>query len=258
SEPMNIDVFVSLKVNSPIPYVQTKAEAAWTGPVHDTGTSSTLGHEVGTSSSAPGGVSLVDEFYESQTIDSTTTHHIYVLNWDLTNDCQIDYVVMCRNFIDHIPPPDYWVSIRNQTDSDFLNRLNANTTQNACMVSELRIRYEHEITIRDKFKTKFVKSAETIHQKNVEIVSLKTMLDRAEGKATEVIRIRCQIFELETTAAAWAKELADLGSKNAKLSGQVFGVESLRDELKDQVLKLENDRRDLRGEIKDESRMRDE
>ncbi|GJX00192.1 hypothetical protein Tco_0184105 [Tanacetum coccineum] len=218
------------RVNSLIPYVQT--EAAWTGPVHDTRTSSTPGHEAGTSSSAPGGVSSVDEFYESQTIDSTTTHHIYVLNWDLTNDCQIDYVVMCRNFIDHILPPDYWVFIRNQTDSDFLNRLNANTTQNACMVSELRLRYEHEITIREKFETKFVKSVETIHQKNAEI--------------------------LETTAAAWAKELADLGAKNAKLSCQVFGMESLRDELKDQVLKLENNHRDLRGEIKGESKMRDE
>ncbi|GKE53351.1 hypothetical protein Tco_1488507 [Tanacetum coccineum] len=84
------------------------------------------------------------------------------------------------------------------------------------------------------------------------------MLDRAEGEATEVIRICCQNFELETTTAAWAKELADLGARNAKLSGQVFGVESLRDELKDQVLKLENDRRDLRSEIKGESKIRDE
>ncbi|GJV46456.1 hypothetical protein Tco_1430992, partial [Tanacetum coccineum] len=105
----------------------------------------------------------------------------------------------------------------------------------ACMMSELRLRCDYEITVREMFEKKFMKSSETIQQKDAEIVSLKARLQRAEGEATEVIRIRGQVSKLDTTVAVWVKELADLGYKNVVLLGQ-----------------------DLHGEIGDEARMREE
>ncbi|GJT11071.1 hypothetical protein Tco_0858113 [Tanacetum coccineum] len=89
-----------------------KADASFT-LAHKAGTSSAPSHEVGTSSSASGGDSLVDEFYESQTINSSTAKDMYIPNWDITNDYQV----------------------------------NVNTAQHACMVSELHLWYNHEIEI---------------------------------------------------------------------------------------------------------------
>ncbi|GKB66378.1 hypothetical protein Tco_0927790, partial [Tanacetum coccineum] len=77
----------------------TKAEATAAGPVHETGASSGAGHEAGTSFFAPGEASSVDDFYESQTIDYTTAHDIYVLNWDVTNDARMDDPVMYEHEI---------------------------------------------------------------------------------------------------------------------------------------------------------------
>ncbi|GJZ83361.1 hypothetical protein Tco_0648534 [Tanacetum coccineum] len=69
---------VSPKVTSPIPYVQTEAEAVVAGFVNEIGTSSIPENEAGASSSSLGDGSPIDDFYESQTIDSATAHDIYI------------------------------------------------------------------------------------------------------------------------------------------------------------------------------------
>ncbi|GKA30741.1 hypothetical protein Tco_0717046 [Tanacetum coccineum] len=68
----------------------------------------TQGHfsnETGVFSSTLDDGSLVDDFLESQTIDSAIAQDIYVPHWDVTNDAHIDDPVMCKNLIDHVPPP---------------------------------------------------------------------------------------------------------------------------------------------------------
>ncbi|GKB83052.1 hypothetical protein Tco_0949947 [Tanacetum coccineum] len=194
---------VSPKITSPIPYVQTKAEAAATSLVNEIGPSSIPGNETGASSSALDDGSLVDDFYESQTIDSAIAHDIYVLNWDVTNNAHMDDPVMCKNFIDHVPPPGYWAYLCNRTDAEFLDRLNS--AQHVCMMSELRLR-------------------------DAEIATLRSKLEKAKG------------------------EVADL----VVLCKRVSGLEYVRDWLKDQVLKLEIEREDLRDEIKGEAKMGEE
>ncbi|GJW64132.1 gypsy type transposase [Tanacetum coccineum] len=78
--------------------------------------------------------------------------------------------------------------------------------------------YEHEIMIRERFEKKFVKSVETIQKRDVKVMSLKSRLEKAEGQATEVIRLRGRVYELEA-AIARANELADIGDKNAEFFG---------------------------------------
>nr|GFA25935.1 hypothetical protein [Tanacetum cinerariifolium] len=83
-------------------------------PVNETGGSFVLGNEtegsfvlrneIRTSSFPLAHVSLVDDFYDSQTINSATAHEIYVPNWDVTNDAWMDDPVMCRNLVDDVPP----------------------------------------------------------------------------------------------------------------------------------------------------------
>ncbi|GKC07828.1 hypothetical protein Tco_0999438, partial [Tanacetum coccineum] len=99
-------------------------------PGNRAGTSSLPGTGAGTSSSAPDDGSLIDDFFE--------------------------------NLIDHMPPPGFWASLLNRHNANFLNLLNVHSAQHACMVSELRLRYENEILTREKFEQKFVRGCEIV------------------------------------------------------------------------------------------------
>nr|GEZ92562.1 hypothetical protein [Tanacetum cinerariifolium] len=46
--------------------------------------------------------SLIDKFYESQTIDSATTQNIYIPKWHATNDVLLDNADFCRQLLDHL------------------------------------------------------------------------------------------------------------------------------------------------------------
>nr|GEU56726.1 putative transposase (putative), gypsy type [Tanacetum cinerariifolium] len=143
-------------------------------------------------------------------------------------------------------------------DVDFLDLLNVNSAQHVCMMSESRLQYEHEITIRERFEKKFVKSYETVQQRDAKIATLRSKLEKAEGKATDVIMLCRRVSELETAAAAKAEELAVLSVQDIELLGKVSGLKSVSDELKCQVSKLEADCKGLCGEIAGEAKMRAE
>nr|GEY79703.1 hypothetical protein [Tanacetum cinerariifolium] len=57
---------------------------------------------------------------------------------DVTNDSRMDDPIMCRNLVDHVPPLEYWSSLCNLYDAEFLNRLNLNSALHVCVVSELQ------------------------------------------------------------------------------------------------------------------------
>nr|GEV82021.1 transposase (putative), gypsy type [Tanacetum cinerariifolium] len=136
-------------------------------------------------------------------------------------------------------------------DVDFLDRLNVYSTQHVYMMSESCLQYEHEITIRERFEKKFVKSYETVQQKDAKIATLRSKLEKAEGEATDVIMLCRRVSELETATAAKAEELAVLSVQDIELLGKVSGLKSVSDELKCQVSKLEADYEGLRSEIAD-------
>ncbi|GKA26802.1 hypothetical protein Tco_0712911 [Tanacetum coccineum] len=126
---------------------------------------------------------------------------------------------MCRNFIDHVPLTGYWASLRNQIDAKFLDQLNVNSAQHSCMVSELRLRYEHEISVKEIFEKKFVKSAKTIQQRDAKIVGLKSRLEKAEVEAVEAGVLHRRVSELKATATTRQKSFRGLGVQNVELMG---------------------------------------
>nr|GEY00840.1 hypothetical protein [Tanacetum cinerariifolium] len=91
-------------------------------PVIEVRGSSVPENETGTSSTAPSRGSPIDDFYDSQTIDSATTQNIYVPNWDVTNIARMDDPIMCRNLVDRVPPPGYRDFLCNLNDAEFLDR----------------------------------------------------------------------------------------------------------------------------------------
>ncbi|GKA72068.1 hypothetical protein Tco_0778284, partial [Tanacetum coccineum] len=148
-------------------------------------------------------------------------------------------------------------SLRNQSDAEFLDRLNVNSAQHVCMIFELRLRYEHEITIREKLDKTFVESSGIIQQRNVEIADLRSRSKRAEGEAAEVGMLRKRVSELEATAAAKANEVAGLSVQNSELLVQVSGLESIRDSLMEKVIQLESKCVNLRGQVEGEAKLRE-
>nr|GEV02992.1 hypothetical protein [Tanacetum cinerariifolium] len=129
--------------------------------------------------------STADDFYESQTIDSATALNVCVPNWNITNNARIDNPVTSRNLLDHVTPPGYWAAIRNQHDAEFLDSFNINSAQHVCMVSELCLRYEHEIMTKEKYEMKFTDSAAMVQQRNAEKANLRARLEKSEAKAAK-------------------------------------------------------------------------
>ncbi|GJT70469.1 hypothetical protein Tco_1029755 [Tanacetum coccineum] len=200
SEPLDTNLNTCSKVSSPKPHVCFPSRE-WAE------TSSLLGNKTGASSSVPNDESPLDDFFKSQTIYSALAQDIYVSHWDVTNDARFDDPVMCKNLADHVPPPGYWASLRNRHDTDFLDLLNVNSAQHVYIVSELRLRYEHEILTREKFEQKFVRSSKVIQHRDVELVSLKANVEKDESKATVLIELQKRVSELETAAAAKSEEI---------------------------------------------------
>nr|GEX77799.1 hypothetical protein [Tanacetum cinerariifolium] len=152
----------------------------------------------------------------------------------------------------------HWASLRNLSDADFLDRVNLNSAQHVCMVSKLRLRYEHEITIREKFEKKFTDSSKVIQQRDAKIVELRSKLEKAEGAAANVVKLHRQVSQLEATIIAKVEELAGLSVKNAKLSRQVSGLESVRDGLKGKVVELVSEYERLRDQVEGEAKLKEQ
>ncbi|GJZ35732.1 hypothetical protein Tco_0581549, partial [Tanacetum coccineum] len=220
--PVTLD---SAGVNAPV--------AASTGGDHRSYGS---GPEAGVLSATLSQDSFADDFYESQTIDSAAAQNVYVPNWNVINNDRLASPVTCRNLLDHVTPPTYWAALRNQHDATFLDVVNVNSAQHLYMVSELRLRYEHEIMIRENFEKKFTDSVAVIQQRNAEIVVLNTRLEKSEAEAAEVIELRKRVSDLEATVAVKVGELANLRTENVGLVEKVSALESERDGLKNQVV----------------------
>ncbi|GKA82795.1 hypothetical protein Tco_0789543 [Tanacetum coccineum] len=167
--------------------------------------------ETGFSSATPSQNYPVNDFYESQTIDSLTAQDIYVPNWSVTNDAQID----------------------NPSDVGFLDSFNINSAQHACMVSELRLRYAHEIMSRER-------------------------LEKAEKEVAEINELYGRVSELEAGVAAKFEEVTGLNKQNVELLGKVSVLESAREELNSHVTKLGADCKGMRGEVASEAKIREE
>ncbi|GKE67140.1 hypothetical protein Tco_1521301, partial [Tanacetum coccineum] len=174
--------------------------------------------ESGTLSATPNHSSN-DDFYDSQSVDSTTAGDVYVPRWS--------------------------------SNAGFLNSFNINSAQHTSMVSELRLRFEHEIMSREKFEKKFSESAAIVQQRDTEIADLKAKLGKAESEA---VTLRQHVTELETAAAA----VVALNERNVELSWKVSALESVRGELDGKISDLTANCNSLQGKVAGEMKMREE
>ncbi|GKD51749.1 hypothetical protein Tco_1280725, partial [Tanacetum coccineum] len=192
SRSTNADIPASPQVVPPVTLDSAGVNALVAASMGGDHRSSGSSPEAGVLSATPSQDSSADDFYESQTIDSAAAQNVY-------------------------------------HDATFLDAVNVNSTQHVCMVFELRLRYEHEIMIRENFEKKFTDSAVVIHQRNVEIVDLNTRLEKSKAEAAEVIELHKRVSNLEATVSVKVGELANLRTENVALVEKVYALESERD-----------------------------
>ncbi|GJU35522.1 RNA-directed DNA polymerase, eukaryota, partial [Tanacetum coccineum] len=180
AEPLSTGPSSSLKfVSNPLTH-QTKVVVVTSSSVHEAGTSSaapdstSLVHEAGTSSAVLNNTSLANDFYESQTIASAEAKDVHVPKWNITNNFKLDDTWLFCNFVDHMPPPGYWASLRNMPSPNFVDQYNINAALRSYMNFELRLRFEYEMEQRSKLEKKFLKQEEKVQRKDKEIADLKS------------------------------------------------------------------------------------
>ncbi|GJS28779.1 hypothetical protein Tco_0489399 [Tanacetum coccineum] len=140
-----------------------------------------------------------------------------------------------QNLLDHVTPPGYRAALRNQHDVAFLDAVNINSAQHVCMISELYLRYKHEIMSRENFKKKFTDSVAIDQQRDAKIADMKARLEKSKAEAAEVIEHRKRVSDLESRCQK-VGELANFHTENVGLVERVSALESERDSLKNQVV----------------------
>ncbi|GJZ43548.1 hypothetical protein Tco_0590803 [Tanacetum coccineum] len=146
-----------------------------------------------------------DDFFDSQTVETATADDIYVLRWGVTNGARIHNHAICRNLQDH----------------------------HTCMVTELRLQYEHKVMTREKFQKKFTDNCVVVQQCDANIAALKTRLEEAKREAVEVVALRSHVSELEARMAVKSEETRyQAGSDCERLRKEAVGEAKLREEFK--------------------------
>nr|GEV41152.1 hypothetical protein [Tanacetum cinerariifolium] len=144
-------------------------------------------------------------------MDSEALRQAYVPKWDVLNDSILD-------------DPNLFDESARQT----------------CLSAKVRMRLKHVLRGKKRLRGRCVMQEKLLKEKDVEIVDLKARLYLKEAKATEAIRLRGQIVDVEAAEAAQACELESLKEHNVALkSATASTFECEKDKLIDQVSTLE-------------------
>ncbi|GJX30760.1 hypothetical protein Tco_0240615 [Tanacetum coccineum] len=131
----------------------------------------------------------LDSFYASQSLDTKTMHHVYVLRWKVTNDSVLEDPYVCRDMMDRLAPPALFTQLRAMDYDQLYSEFNIRAARQVCLGAEVRMRAEHT-------------------------------LERKEAEAAEAISLCRQLSEVEAADAAKSTDLRDLKEKNFALEGE--------------------------------------
>ncbi|GJT78804.1 hypothetical protein Tco_1045529 [Tanacetum coccineum] len=194
-------------------------------------------------------MTLLRLLLEVQIVKTATADNIHVPEWDITNGAQVDNPALCRNLLDHVTPPSYWVALRNQSNACFLDAFNINSAQHTCMLSELCLRYEHKVVTKEKFQKKFTDNYVVVQQRDAEIAALRSRLEEVEREAAKFVALRSYVSELEVGMAVKFEEVNTLSKHNVELLSKASTFESEHGQLNRHIIKLWVDYERLRSEM---------
>ncbi|GJT32823.1 hypothetical protein Tco_0923242 [Tanacetum coccineum] len=106
----------------------------------------------------------------------------------VTNDCRLDTPDVCQDMVDHIVPPGYFSELGHLPNADFLSQYNINLARQVAMGSQLRLRFEQEVRLLKKARSKIARRDQRIQAKNLDTL-LEAEVDMkkaAKAKNTQV------------------------------------------------------------------------
>nr|GEU97959.1 hypothetical protein [Tanacetum cinerariifolium] len=124
---------------------------------------------------------------------------IYQPGWGVTNNCHLDTPAVCRNMVDHIVPPGYFLELRHLPNDEFLNQYNTTLAWQVAMGSQLREKHIKNLEVMLEAEADMKDIAE---DNNVELVkeleSLRVKLKAAfeEFKKYEDDRVSSRCVEI--------------------------------------------------------------
>nr|GEU35486.1 hypothetical protein [Tanacetum cinerariifolium] len=158
---------------------------------------------------------------------------IYVPKWNVINDYALHEPKACRSVVDHLAPL-------------------------TCLGAEVRMRCEHNLMERKRFKDKCARHCDFLKKKDIEITDLKAQLSLKEAEATEAIRLHGQeekgvldgkVEALESAAVSKETELASLTTQTAKLTQDLSSMQLSFDELSIKAASLESQKDNLTDQV---------
>ncbi|GJV77745.1 hypothetical protein Tco_1509329 [Tanacetum coccineum] len=143
--------------------------------------------------------SPVDDFYDSQTINSASAHNIYVPNWDVTNDARMD--------------DPHEITIREKFEKKFTDSLEV-------------------IQLRDAEIVKLRSKLEKAEGEAADVVELRRRVSKLE--ATSAVKVE-ELDGLSFQNAELSGQVSGLGSVRDSLNEKVVELESECERLRSQV-----------------------
>ncbi|GJR33455.1 hypothetical protein Tco_1209139 [Tanacetum coccineum] len=162
----------------------------------------------------------LDSFYASQSLDTETMHHVYVLRWKVTNDSVLDDPYVCHDMTDHLAPPALFTQLHAMDYDQLYFEFNIGAARQVCLGAEVRMRAEHTLERKGELEDKCAEQTTLLSEKDAKIAHLKSLLSLKEAEAAEAISLRRQLSEVEAADATKSTELRDLKEKNFALEGE--------------------------------------
>nr|GEX41340.1 hypothetical protein [Tanacetum cinerariifolium] len=157
---------------------------------------------------------------------------IYQPGWGVTNDCHLDAPDACQDIMDHITPLRYFFELRHLPNADFLDQYNITLTQQVAMGSQLRLRFEHEVRLLKKARSKIARRDQRIKLREEEIKKLDQKMYGLQNQAKNLKTLLEAEVDMKKSAEVKNAELAneldslrvhfsDLQVSNKQLSEQM-------------------------------------
>nr|GEX13021.1 hypothetical protein [Tanacetum cinerariifolium] len=139
---------------------------------------------------------------EIPTEDAATTGLTSSSPWGgVTNDCRLDAPNAYQDLVDHIAPPGYFPELRHLPNADFLSEYNTTLARQVAMGSRLRLRFEQEVRLLNKARSKIARQDLRIQVRDEEIKKLDQEMNKQLSE--QVLNLQAQVMGEEKIKAAF-------------------------------------------------------
>nr|GEX40457.1 hypothetical protein [Tanacetum cinerariifolium] len=190
-------------------------------------------------------------FFLSQDVDWETLRQTYIPKWNVTNDYALDDPNICRGVVDHLAPPVLFSQLCSMDYEQLCVEFNVRATRQTCLSFEIRLRFEHELRGRRKFKDKCV-----MHAGNRLCGQITTVESAEAARGSELnglkernAALERQVAALESATVVKNTELASSNDQIAKLTQDLLSLHLSCDELSIKAASLESDKDKLIDQV---------